>query len=103
MSLDALQAALNCTLPDGRIEVMTLPGQCDLLLMADVLYDRQNLPLLDTVQIIVPRVWLPETRICTRDCRATLAGGMFFPWKPGIQPWNTQSPAAAGSASCRHP
>jgi predicted nicotinamide N-methyase len=40
-----------------------LPQQCDILLLADVLYDRQNLPLLSLVQSRAAEVLVADSRI----------------------------------------
>lgn len=40
-----------------------LPGRCDILLMADVLYDRQNLPLLSVAQAHADAVLVADSRV----------------------------------------
>lgn len=40
-----------------------LPYACDMVLMADVLYDRQNLPLLDIAQAHAPEILVADSRV----------------------------------------
>jgi len=64
---DARLASLaNARLNGVDIEVcaeLTDIGTFDLVLMADVLYDRTNLPLLDTLQRIAPTLIVADSRI----------------------------------------
>jgi predicted nicotinamide N-methyase len=59
-----LATATNAVLNDVSLEVTdVLPEACDLVLMADVLYDRQNLPLLARAQSHAAEVLVADTRI----------------------------------------
>jgi predicted nicotinamide N-methyase len=64
---DALLAtAANAALNGVTVELSdTLPPRCDVLLMADVLYDRQNLPLLNTAQACAVEVLVADSRVTT--------------------------------------
>jgi predicted nicotinamide N-methyase len=59
-----MATAANASLNELAFEVTeVLPETCDLLLMADVLYDRQNLPLLATAQSHATEVLVADSRI----------------------------------------
>ena len=59
-----LASAANAALNAVPVEVTdSLPVTCDMLLMADVLYDRQNLALLGTAQSHAAEVLVADTRI----------------------------------------
>ncbi len=59
-----LATALNAELNGVQIRVQdTLPADCDLLLMADVLYDRSNLPLLALAQSHASEVLVADSRV----------------------------------------
>jgi len=62
---DALVAtATNAALNDVSIEVTdTLPTHSDVLLMADVLYDRQNLGLLTLAQQHAEEIYVADSRV----------------------------------------
>ncbi len=56
--------AANAELNGVRVEVTgTLPERADILLMADVLYDKQNLPLLSTAQAHAAEVLVADSRV----------------------------------------
>jgi len=65
---DAL-AATRCNAAVNRVEIQTvadlgqLQSDYDLLLMADVLYDRSNLPLLDAAARLAAEVLVADSRI----------------------------------------
>jgi predicted nicotinamide N-methyase len=59
-----LASAANADLNGVAIEVTeTLPENCDILLMADVLYDRQNLPLLEIAQNHAAEILVADSRV----------------------------------------
>ncbi|NIP15339.1 MAG: hypothetical protein GWM88_11735 [Pseudomonadales bacterium] len=59
-----LATAVNADLNGVQLEISsTLPTRCDLMLMADVLYDRANLPLLTTAQHHADEVLVADSRI----------------------------------------
>lgn len=59
-------ARLNAALNGVEIEISdTLPPHCDLLLMADVLYDKQNLGLLSLAQAHACEVLVADSRVTT--------------------------------------
>ncbi len=59
-----LATGVNAALNGVRLEVAaTLPARCDLMLMADVLYDRANLPLLSKAQRHADEVLVADSRI----------------------------------------
>ena len=59
-----LATAVNAQLNDVTVSVTaTLPDQCDLLLMADVLYDRDNLPLLELAQRHAAEILVADSRV----------------------------------------
>jgi predicted nicotinamide N-methyase len=59
-----LATSVNAAMNGVRLEVAaTLPARCDLMLMADVLYDRANLPLLSTAQRHADEVLVADSRI----------------------------------------
>lgn len=59
-----LATAANADLNGASVDVGdTLPESCDMLLMADVLYDRQNLPLLATAQSHATQVLVADSRV----------------------------------------
>lgn len=59
-----LASAANADLNGVTIEVTeALPEMCDILLMADVLYDRQNLPLLETAQNHSNEILVADSRV----------------------------------------
>lgn len=59
-----LATAVNAELNGVRISVSdALPAACDVLLMADVLYDRENLPLLDIAQQHASSVLVADSRV----------------------------------------
>ena len=59
-----LATTINAQLNNLSIEVTdTLPETCDILLMADVLYDRENLPLLATAQAHAAEVLVADSRV----------------------------------------
>lgn len=59
-----LATTLNAKLNAVQIEVTdSLPDRCDLLLMADVLYDRSNLPLLALAQAHAGEVLVADSRV----------------------------------------
>jgi predicted nicotinamide N-methyase len=59
-----LATRANADLNEVQIQVSErLPKTCDLLLMADVLYDRQNLPLLATAQAHASAILIADTRV----------------------------------------
>ena len=59
-----LATELNAELNGVQIDVQdTLPAHCDLLLMADVLYDRSNLPLLSLAQSHASAVLVADSRV----------------------------------------
>ncbi len=67
---DALVAtAINARLNNVSLtlldELNQLQGPVDLILMADVLYDRSNLPLLDAACALAPSVLVADSRIRT--------------------------------------
>ncbi len=63
--IDARLATTTNARANGvKIEVgATLPGQCDVLLMADVLYDRQNLALLGLAQQHASEILVADSRV----------------------------------------
>ena len=59
-----LATTVNAHLNGVAIEVSAeLPASSDLMLMADVLYDRQNLPLLDIAQRHADQVLVADSRV----------------------------------------
>ena len=59
-----LATEMNATLNDVRVSVQdVLPDRCELLLMADVLYDRSNLPLLALAQSHASEVLVADSRV----------------------------------------
>ena len=60
-------AAVNAALNQVDLEIIdnleALPPQCDLLVMADVLYDKQNLPLLSAGQARAREVLVADSRV----------------------------------------
>ena len=59
-----LATEFNAELNGVQIDVQdTLPAHCDLLLMADVLYDRSNLPLLTLAQSHASAVLVADSRV----------------------------------------
>jgi predicted nicotinamide N-methyase len=59
-----LATQVNAGLNRVAVEVTdTLPSHCDIILMADVLYDRQNLGLLAQAQAIATEILVADTRI----------------------------------------
>jgi len=59
-----LATEMNAKLNDVRISVQdVLPDHCELLLMADVLYDRSNLPLLALAQSHAREVLVADSRV----------------------------------------
>jgi predicted nicotinamide N-methyase len=59
-----LATALNAELNGVHLTVQdSLPAHCDLLLMADVLYDRSNLPLLALAQSHASEVLVADSRV----------------------------------------
>ena len=59
-----LATAMNAELNGVQIEVReALPDRADLLLMADVLYDRSNLPLLRLAQAHAREVLVADSRV----------------------------------------
>ena len=59
-----LATRANASLNGLQLEVTAaLPARCDLVLMADVLYDRANLPLLSTAQRHADEVLVADSRI----------------------------------------
>lgn len=59
-----LASATNAELNGVDIQISaTLPQRCDIVLMADVLYDKQNLPLLGLAQQHASEVLVADTRI----------------------------------------
>lgn len=59
-----LATRTNAALNDVAVDVSaTLPARCDVLLMADVLYDRQNLALLDTAQRHARQILVADSRV----------------------------------------
>lgn len=59
-----LATTVNAALNGVSIEVAdTLPDRSDMLLMADVLYDRQNLPLLEVAQRHAAEVLVADSRM----------------------------------------
>ncbi len=59
-----LATRVNASLNNVLVETASvLPDRCDILLMADVLYDRQNLPLLETARRHAREVLVADTRI----------------------------------------
>jgi predicted nicotinamide N-methyase len=59
-----MATAANATLNNVVIEITdTLPERCDILLMADVLYDQLNLPLLATAQSHAAEVLVADSRV----------------------------------------
>ena len=59
-----LATAMNAELNGVQIEVReALPDRADLLLMADVLYDRRNLPLLNLAQAHAREVLVADSRV----------------------------------------
>ena len=58
--------ATNARLNDIELEVTdVLPATADMLLMADVLYDRRNLPLLATAQTHAAEILVADSRVTT--------------------------------------
>jgi len=61
-----LATEVNATLNDVDMRVAEhLPERCDVLLMADVLYDKQNLPLLALAQQHADTVLVADSRVTT--------------------------------------
>lgn len=61
-----LASEVNAALNDVEITVADqLPEHCDVLLMADVLYDKQNLPLLGLAQQHADTVLVADSRVTT--------------------------------------
>lgn len=61
-----LATEVNATLNDVEMRVTEhLPEHCDVLLMADVLYDKQNLPLLRSAQQHADTVLVADSRVTT--------------------------------------
>ena len=61
-----LATRVNAALNNVTIEVTdTLPQSCDVLLMADVLYDKQNLGLLQLAQDHADEVLVADSRVTT--------------------------------------
>jgi predicted nicotinamide N-methyase len=59
-----LATTVNAGLNGVALKVAeTLPDCCDILLMADVLYDRQNLPLLEVAQQHANEVLVADSRV----------------------------------------
>lgn len=59
-----LATTVNAALNGVQITVRdTLPAACDVLLMADVLYDRENLPLLEIAQQHAASVLVADSRV----------------------------------------
>lgn len=59
-----LATRANAAINGVKLKVTaTLPARCDLVLMADVLYDRANLPLLSTAQGHADEVLVADSRI----------------------------------------
>jgi predicted nicotinamide N-methyase len=59
-----LATRVNADLNGVQLEVTaTLPARCELMLMADVLYDRANLPLLETAGRHANEVLVADSRI----------------------------------------
>ena len=59
-----LATAANASLNNVSIAVTdTLPAACDIMLMADVLYDRQNLTLLEMAQARATEVLVADSRV----------------------------------------
>ncbi len=59
-----LATRVNAALNGQQLEISTtLPARCDLLLMADILYDRANLPLLSVAQRHADEVLVADSRI----------------------------------------
>ena len=59
-----LATAVNARLNSAEVKVLdALPERCDLLLMADVLYDRQNLPLLELAQRHADEILVADSRV----------------------------------------
>ncbi|MDH3644505.1 MAG: 50S ribosomal protein L11 methyltransferase [Gammaproteobacteria bacterium] len=58
--------ATNANLNNVELEVTdVLPATADMLLMADVLYDRRNLPLLATAQTHAAEILVADSRVTT--------------------------------------
>lgn len=59
-----LATAVNAELNGVRVDTAgALPARCDILLMADVLYDKQNLPLLTLAQQHANEVLVADSRV----------------------------------------
>lgn len=63
LAATAMNAAANGVSLKLLSDLGEFGGECDLLLMADVLYDRSNLSLLDRVAGLAPRVLIADSRI----------------------------------------
>jgi len=59
-----LATQVNAELNEVDLSITAeLPSQCDVLLMADVLYDRQNLPLLQVAQQHAREILVADSRV----------------------------------------
>lgn len=79
----------NAKLNDGEITVVaslaSLPGKADVLLMADVLYDRSNFALIETAKLHATNMILADSRIAdVEDPAFTLTHSIEALTQPNI-------------------